>query len=38
MLKGKLQLDEANSLHAMAQYYEGEAEMPERLECRGVRR
>lgn len=28
MLKGKLQLDEANSLHAMAQYYEGEAEMP----------
>ncbi|MBC3411937.1 TonB-dependent siderophore receptor [Pseudomonas sp. SWRI107] len=28
MLKGKLQLDEANSLHAMAQYYEGEAQMP----------
>jgi Fe(3+) dicitrate transport protein len=28
ILKGKLQLDEANSLHAMAQYYEGEAEMP----------
>jgi len=28
ILKGKLQLDEANSLHAMAQYYEGEADMP----------
>ncbi|QYX47197.1 TonB-dependent siderophore receptor [Pseudomonas tussilaginis] len=28
ILKGKLQLDEANSLHAMAQYYEGEAQMP----------
>ncbi|PRA63785.1 TonB-dependent siderophore receptor [Pseudomonas sp. MYb187] len=28
ILKGKLQLDEANSLHAMAQYYEGEAHMP----------
>jgi len=28
ILKGKLQLDDANSLHAMAQYYEGEAQMP----------
>ncbi|MFK0088121.1 TonB-dependent Fe(3+) dicitrate receptor FecA [Pseudomonas sp. NPDC090755] len=28
ILKGKLKLDEANSLHAMAQYYEGEAQMP----------
>lgn len=28
IVKGKLQLDEANSLHAMAQYYEGEADMP----------
>ncbi|WP_054899192.1 MULTISPECIES: TonB-dependent Fe(3+) dicitrate receptor FecA [unclassified Pseudomonas] len=28
ILKGKLQLDPANSLHAMAQYYEGEADMP----------
>lgn len=28
ILKGKLQLDEANSLHGMAQYYEGEADMP----------
>ncbi|WP_236235293.1 TonB-dependent Fe(3+) dicitrate receptor FecA [Pseudomonas faucium] len=28
ILKGKLQLDEANSLHAMAQYYEGQAQMP----------
>lgn len=28
ILKGKLQLDEANSLQAMAQYYEGEAQMP----------
>lgn len=28
ILKGKLQLDQANSLHAMAQYYEGEAQMP----------
>ncbi len=28
ILKGMLQLDEANSLHAMAQYYEGEADMP----------
>ncbi|NIF26084.1 TonB-dependent siderophore receptor [Pantoea sp. Tr-811] len=28
ILKGKLQLDEANSLHAMAQYYDGEAQMP----------
>ncbi|PJY96181.1 TonB-dependent Fe(3+) dicitrate receptor FecA [Pseudomonas donghuensis] len=28
ILKGKYQLDEANSLHAMAQYYEGEAQMP----------
>ncbi|HKS13204.1 MAG TPA: TonB-dependent Fe(3+) dicitrate receptor FecA [Pseudomonas sp.] len=28
ILKGKLQLDDANSLHAMAQYYDGEAQMP----------
>ncbi|MFJ3075851.1 TonB-dependent Fe(3+) dicitrate receptor FecA [Pseudomonas sp. NPDC087029] len=28
ILKGKLQVDQANSLHAMAQYYEGEAQMP----------
>lgn len=27
ILKSALQLDEANSLHAMAQYYEGEADM-----------
>ena len=28
ILKGKYQIDEANSLNAMAQYYEGEADMP----------
>ena len=28
ILKGNYQIDEANSLHAMAQYYDGEAEMP----------
>ncbi|RMR58847.1 TonB-dependent Fe(3+) dicitrate receptor FecA [Pseudomonas cichorii] len=28
ILKGKYQIDDANSLNAMAQYYEGEAEMP----------
>lgn len=28
ILKGKYQIDEANSVNAMAQYYEGEAEMP----------
>jgi Fe(3+) dicitrate transport protein len=28
ILKGNYQLDEANSVHAMAQYYEGEADMP----------
>ncbi|MCF5629552.1 TonB-dependent siderophore receptor, partial [Pseudomonas syringae] len=28
ILKGKYQIDEANSLNAMAQYYEGEAQMP----------
>ncbi|NBA95030.1 TonB-dependent Fe(3+) dicitrate receptor FecA [Pseudomonas sp. R5(2019)] len=28
ILKGKYAIDEANSLHAMAQYYEGEADMP----------
>ena len=27
-LKGNYQIDEANSLHAMAQYYDGEADMP----------
>ena len=28
ILKGNYQIDEANSLHAMAQYYDGEADMP----------
>jgi Fe(3+) dicitrate transport protein len=28
ILKGKYQIDEANSLNAMAQYYEGRADMP----------
>lgn len=28
ILKGKYQIDEANSINAMAQYYEGEADMP----------
>lgn len=28
ILKGNYQIDEANSVHAMAQYYEGEADMP----------
>ncbi|WP_426141004.1 TonB-dependent Fe(3+) dicitrate receptor FecA [Pseudomonas sp. DWP3-1-2] len=28
ILKGKYQIDDANSLNAMAQYYEGEADMP----------
>lgn len=28
ILKGKYQIDEANSVNAMAQYYEGEADMP----------
>ena len=28
ILKGKYQIDEANSLNAMAQYYDGEAQMP----------
>jgi len=28
ILKGKYQLDDANSLNAMAQYYEGKADMP----------
>ncbi|PZP06905.1 MAG: TonB-dependent siderophore receptor [Pseudomonas protegens] len=28
ILKGKYQLDDANSFNAMAQYYEGEADMP----------
>jgi Fe(3+) dicitrate transport protein len=28
ILKGKYQIDDANSLNAMAQYYEGEAQMP----------
>jgi len=28
ILKGKYQLDDANSFNAMAQYYEGEAQMP----------
>ncbi len=28
ILKGKYQLDEANSFNAMAQYYEGQADMP----------
>ncbi|MDD0973043.1 TonB-dependent Fe(3+) dicitrate receptor FecA [Pseudomonas fontis] len=28
ILKGRYQIDEANSVHAMAQYYEGEAQMP----------
>ena len=28
ILKGNYQIDDANSLHAMAQYYDGEADMP----------
>lgn len=28
ILKGKYQIDDANSINAMAQYYEGEADMP----------
>lgn len=28
ILKGRYQLDEANSFHAMTQYYDGEADMP----------
>ena len=28
ILKGNYQIDDANSVHAMAQYYEGEADMP----------